>query len=52
MPTPLEMNALECVCEECGAINHEDAETCWRCLATLVREPAASAQGATATSLA
>jgi predicted amidophosphoribosyltransferase len=45
------MSVPERVCEECGAINREDAETCWRCLASL-EQPAASTPGARARPLA
>jgi hypothetical protein len=34
------MRVPERVCEDCGAINREDAETCWRCLVALGDQPA------------
>jgi ribosomal protein L40E len=27
------MSMREAICSTCGAINHADAPTCWRCLA-------------------
>jgi hypothetical protein len=30
------MGAIEVVCENCGAINRDAREPCWRCLEALV----------------
>jgi ribosomal protein L40E len=29
------MSMHEVICPTCGAINHAEADTCWRCLAQL-----------------
>jgi hypothetical protein len=40
------MSMREVICPTCGAINHADADTCWRCLAEV--RPAAKATEAPA----
>ena len=37
------MSMHEVICPTCGAINHAEADTCWRCLAQL--HPAAQPAG-------
>lgn len=38
------MSVAEQVCRECGAINHLDADICWRCRTSLAAEPAPTAE--------
>lgn len=36
----------EVICPTCGAINHADSDTCWRCLAAVpATRPAAASAG-------